>query len=245
MKYSMTAVAMVLAVAGFQSNADELGWTSSAELGAITTTGNTEGTSITGRINSLQRLERFDNEYLFSAFFKEDKKRQEDGSSVRERTAERFSISVKSAYKLETEHDTLFGLARYTDDKFGAYRKYSTLAVGYGTRLLDLTDHSLNIELGPGYSWGKTAEGETEKGMLARAGATYRWQISESAKFRQDLVVEYGEDNTRTTAETSLTARINGRMQMKAAFTVQNDSDVPVDKKRTDTQTSLTLVYSF
>ena len=34
-------------------------------------------------------------------------------------------------------------------------------------------------------------------------------------------------------------------MQMKAAFLVQNDSDVPVDKKRTDTQTSLTLVYSF
>jgi putative salt-induced outer membrane protein YdiY len=32
---------------------------------------------------------------------------------------------------------------------------------------------------------------------------------------------------------------------MKAAFIVQNDSDVPGDKKATDTQTSLTLVYSF
>ncbi|MDP4530042.1 DUF481 domain-containing protein [Alkalimonas delamerensis] len=245
MKYSMTAAALMLAVAGFNSHADELGWSSSAELGAITTTGNTEGTSVTGRLNSLQRLERFDNEYQFSAFFKEDKKRLEDGSSERERTAERYSASVKSAYKLEKEHDTLFVLGRHTDDKFGAYRKYSTLAVGYGTRLLNLTDHSLNVEIGPGYFRGKTALGETENGLLARAGAIYRWQISENAKFRQEVVVEYGDDNTRTTAETSLTARINGRMQMKAAFTVQNDTDVPLDKKRTDTQTSLTLVYSF
>jgi putative salt-induced outer membrane protein YdiY len=34
-------------------------------------------------------------------------------------------------------------------------------------------------------------------------------------------------------------------MQMKAAFSARNDSNVPVDKKNTDTQTSVTLVYSF
>lgn len=245
MKFSITMAAIAVAAASMTVQAEELGWSSSAELGAITTTGNTEGTSITGRINSVQRLERFDNEYHLSAFFKEDKKRLEDGSSERERTAERFKASVKSAYKLDTEHDNLFVLASHTDDKFGAYRKYSTVAVGYGTRLLDRHSQSLNVEIGPGYSYGKTAEGDTESGLLARAGAFYKWVISEHASFGQDLVVEYGEDNTRTSAETSLTARINGRMQMKAAFIVQSDTDVPVDKKRTDTQTSLTLVYSF
>jgi putative salt-induced outer membrane protein len=245
MKYSITMAALLVAASGIAVQADELGWSSSAELGAITTTGNTEGTSVTGRINSMQRLERFNNEYYFSAFFKEDKKRLEDGSSERERTAERFKASVKSAFKLEKEYDNLFVLGSHTDDKFGAYRKYSTLAVGYGTRLLDRANQSLNVEVGPGYSYGKTATGDTESGLLARAGAFYKWAISEHASFGQDLVVEYGEDNTRTSAETSVTARINGRMQMKAAFIVQNDSDVPVDKKRTDTQTSLTLVYSF
>ena len=245
MKYSMIAATLLVVASGVTVQAEELGWSSSAELGAITTTGNTEGTSITGRINSVQRLERFENEYYFSTFFKEDKKRLEDGSSERERTAERFKASVKSAFKLEAEHDTLFVLGSYTDDKFGSYRHYSTLAIGYGTRWLDRPNQSLNVEVGPGYSYGKTAAGETESGLLARAGAFYKWTISESASFRQELVVEYGEDNTRTSAETSLTARINGRMQMKAAFIVQSDSDVPVGKKRTDTQTSLTLVYSF
>jgi putative salt-induced outer membrane protein YdiY len=32
---------------------------------------------------------------------------------------------------------------------------------------------------------------------------------------------------------------------MKAAFSVRNDTSVPEDKKNTDTQTSVTLVYSF
>lgn len=245
MKYSITAAAMLMAVSGITVQAEELGWSSSAELGAITTTGNTEGTSITGRLNSVQRLQRFDNEYHLSAFFKEDKKRLADGGSERERTAERIKASVKSAFKLETDYDNLFVLASHTDDKFGAYRKYSTLAIGYGTRLLNRANQSLNVEVGPGYSYGKTAEGDTESGLLARAGAFYKWAISEHANFGQDLVVEYGEDNTRTSSETSITARINGRMQMKAAFILQNDTDVPADKKRTDTQTSLTLVYSF
>jgi putative salt-induced outer membrane protein YdiY len=34
-------------------------------------------------------------------------------------------------------------------------------------------------------------------------------------------------------------------MQMKAAFVARNDTNVPAGKKYTDTQTSLTLVYSF
>jgi putative salt-induced outer membrane protein len=46
-------------------------------------------------------------------------------------------------------------------------------------------------------------------------------------------------------AETALSTKINGTMQMKAAFIARNDTKVPDGKKKTDTQTSLTLVYSF
>jgi len=106
-------------------------------------------------------------------------------------------------------------------------------------------DKSLDVEIGPGYFSGKRSTGETEKGLIARGAASFKWTISESASFAQTLSVEYGDDNTRSIAETSLLAKINGSLQMKAAFLVQNDSDVPAGKKGTDTQTSLTLVYSF
>ena len=47
------------------------------------------------------------------------------------------------------------------------------------------------------------------------------------------------------TDDEALSTKINGTMQMKAAFSARNDTNVPENKKNTDTQTSLTLVYSF
>ena len=242
MKYPLLAAA--LAASPFNvaanDNSDKV-WTTSAELGAITTSGNTVGTSVTGKIDAKQELQQWSNQYIFSAFFKED----ENDDGVTERSAERYMISGKAAYKLDDEFDKLFVFGSYTDDKFGAYLKYTTVAVGYGTRLYNVEDKSLDVEIGPGYFSGERSTGETENGMIVRGAAAFNWTISESASFAQTLSVEYGEDNTRTIAETSLLAKINGSLQMKAAFLVQNDSDVPVDKKKTDTQTSLTLVYSF
>ena len=57
--------------------------------------------------------------------------------------------------------------------------------------------------------------------------------------------METGAGNVHSVAETALSTKINSTMQMKAAFSARNDTSVPVDKKNTDTQTSVTLVYSF
>ncbi|MBU1312035.1 MAG: DUF481 domain-containing protein [Gammaproteobacteria bacterium] len=245
--YSILALA-VLASMSVQANdtaASGKVWTTSAELGAITTSGNTVGTSVTGKIDAKQELQQWSNQYIFSAFFKEDEKTDADGNKFTEKSAERYLISAKTAYKLDDEFDKLFAFGSYTDDEFGAYTEYTTLAVGYGTRWYNAEDKSLDVEIGPGYFTGKRSSGETEQGLIVRGAAAFKWTISESASFGQTLSVEYGDDNTRTIAETALLAKINGSLQMKAAFQVQNDSDVTAGKKSTDTQTSLTLVYSF
>ncbi len=246
MKYGVILAAAVVSMqvqANQPAGADKV-WTTSAELGAITTSGNTVGTSVTGKIDAKQELEQWSNQYILSAFFKEDEK-TENGNKVTEKSAERYFVSAKAAYKLEEDFDKLFVFGSYTDDKFGAYLKYTTLAVGYGTRIYNAEDKSLDVEIGPGYFTGERSTGETENGLIVRGAAAFNWAISESASFAQTLSVEYGDDNTRTIAESALLAKINGALQMKAAFLVQNDSEVPLGKKSTDTQTSLTLVYSF
>lgn len=245
MKVFTIAASVGLLLASQAQATEQKVWNTSAELGAITTTGNTAGTSITGKIDAKQELEQWSNHYILSAFFKEDEKTDAEGNRNRERSAERYLVSAKGAYKLTEEFDNLFALGSYTDDKFGAYTQYTTIAAGYGTRLLNLENKSLDVEIGPGYYSAKRSTNETENGLLARGAAAFKWVLSESATFTQTFSVEYSGDNTRSIAETALSARINGAMQMKAAFLVQNDSDVPTDKKSTDTQTSLTLVYSF
>jgi putative salt-induced outer membrane protein YdiY len=250
---SLSALGSLLVLSGLltvqaeesSSNETKLGWSTSAELGAITTSGNTKGTSITGKIDSKQELEQWSNDYTFSAFFKRDETEADDGQTIVETSAEKYAASAKGGYKLNKDTARLFVFGSHVDDRFGAYTEYTTLAIGYGDELFKTDTMSLEGEVGPGYYRGKTDLEETENGMIVRGAATYRWQISESARFKQTVSLEYGEDNRRSIAESSLTAKINGRMQMKAAFLVQNDSKVPVGKKKTDTQTSLTFVYSF
>ncbi|NRR30364.1 DUF481 domain-containing protein [Oxalobacteraceae bacterium] len=220
-------------------------WTTSAELGAITTSGNTVGTSITGKIDSHQELDEWSNEYVLSGYFKEDTNTEEDGSKVRERSAERYSLSAKAAYKLIEPGSKLFVLGSHVDDKFGAYTRYTTVGVGYGARWYKTESKTLDAEIGPGYFKGSRETGEMERGFTIRGAAVFKWKLSQNAAFSQELSVERGTSNVHTLAETALRTKINSTMQMKAAFSVRNDSNVPEDKKNTDSQTSITLVYSF
>jgi len=224
-----------------------LGWSTTAELGAITTSGNTIGTSVTGKIDSSHEMKHWSNEYSLSAFYKRDGTDSDDGKTVYTTSAERYSASVKGGYKLNFESAAAraFVYGAHNRDKFGAYTEYSTLSIGYGDQLFKTDNMSLDGEIGPGYARGITDSGAQESGMLIRSAATYRWKLSDNARFKQTIALEYGSSNKRTVAESSLNSRLNGSLQMKAAFLIQNDSQVPEGKKSTDTQTSLTLVYSF
>lgn len=242
------ALALSLVHAGaFADNITEPqpGWNTSAELGAISTSGNTVGTSVTGKIDARQELPDWSNEYVVAGYFKDEEVTNDDGERVRERSAQRFSLSAKAAYKLLEDQDKLFALATHVDDRFGAYTRYSTIGVGYGTQTYKSDTHTLDVEIGPGYFRGARSTGEIENGVTIRGAANLRWKLSENAQFSQNLIVERGTSNTHSQAETALRTKINSTMQMKAAFNVRNDTSVPADKKNTDTQTSVTLVYSF
>jgi putative salt-induced outer membrane protein len=244
---SLLALALATAsgAAGATDTIPEGTWNTQAELGAITTSGNTVGASVTGKIDARQELDEWSNEYIVSGFFKEDETTRADGEQIRQRSAERLSVSAKAAYKLLEPGKKLFVLGTHVDDRFGAYTRYSTMAVGHSTQLYQSNGNSLDVELGPGYFSGTRAAGETESGFTVRGAAALRWQLSPSAMFSQTASVERGTSNIHSSAEAALSTKINGTMQMKAAFVARNDTNVPAGKKNTDTQTSLTLVYSF
>lgn len=241
---------IALALAGANSAAatdaaPDKHWNTSAELGAITTSGNTTGSSFTGKVDAKQELEVWSNEYVLSGYYKEDDEAQADGQQERVVSAERFSLSAKAAYKLLKPGSRLFVLASYVDDKFGAYTRYSTVGIGQGTQWYKSDDKSLDVEIGPGYFSGTRATGGEDNGVTIRGAAAMKWKLSDTAALQQTMSVERGAVNTHSVAETSLSTKINSTMQMKAAFSARNDTNVPEDKKNTDTQTSVTLVYSF
>ncbi len=239
---ALAALCATFSAAACADSADT--WHTSAELGAISASGNTAGTSVTGKIDSRQESERWSNQYIASGFFKEDVRRS-GGTETTVRTAKRVALSGKLAFRLDAENEKVFMLATHVEDKFGAFTEYSTLGVGHSSRWIQTSDKSVDVELGPGYFNGERANGDAESGLTLRGAAALKWKLSPGAQFSQTVMVERGTSNVHSSAEAALSTKINDTMQMKAAFVARNDSNVPDFKKNTDTQTSVTLVYSF
>lgn len=230
-------------------------WDVEVDIGAIATSGNTETTSLQFKIDAKQNLERWENQYIFNSLFKEDQVTQDDDTTSKEKTAEKYFGSAKFAYLIGVEKSYLFGFGSYTDDKFGAYRTYTTIALGYGDWLYSSPTLNWFVEAGPGYFEGEKvikSRNETtpdtisnEGGAILRAATALEWKVTGNATFKQAISVESGSDNTRTVSETSLSASISKKMKMKVGFAVANDTDVAPGKEKTDTTTFVNLVYSF
>jgi len=230
-------------------------WDVEVDVGAIATSGNTETTSLQFKIDAKQNLDKWENQYVFNSLFKEDEVTQDDDTTSKEKTAEKYFGSAKFAYLLGVEKSYLFGFGSYTDDKFGAYRTYTTVALGYGDWLYSSPTLNWFVEAGPGYFEGeKVIKGEdettpdtisNESGAILRAATALEWKVTSNATFKQAISVESGSDNTRTVSETSLSASISEKMKMKVGFAVANDTDVAPGKEKTDTTTFVNLVYSF
>ncbi len=230
-------------------------WEVEVDLGAIATSGNTETTSIQAKVDAKQNLEQWENQYILSSLFKEDEVAQDDDTTSKEKTAEKYFGSAKFAYLLGVEKSYLFGFGSHTTDYFGAYRTYNTIALGYGDWLYSSRSLNWFVEAGAGYFEGKKEiESDDplvpdtyvdESGAMLRAATALEWKITATATFKQTVSVEAGSDNTRTQTETSLTTSITDAMKMKVGFAVANDTDVAPGKEKTDTTTFINLVYSF
>ena len=254
-KLSVALIVGLLGGNAFAEDEAKRPWDIEVDLGAIATSGNTETTSVQAKLDAKQNLEKWENQYILSSLFKEDEVTQDDGTTTKEKTAEKYFGSAKFAYLIGVEKSYLFGFGSHTRDNFGAYRTYNTIALGYGDWLYSSRNLNWFIEAGPGYFEGeKVIESEDptipntlvdESGAILRAATALEWKITDTAEFKQMLSVESGSDNTRTQSETSLSTTITEAMKMKVGFTVANDTDVAPGKKKTDTTTFINLVYNF
>ncbi|MCS6172977.1 DUF481 domain-containing protein [Shewanella baltica] len=235
----MTAPFMATAGADFVKG--DKTFAGEAELGATLTTGNTETSSFKGRLNLKHELGDWENQYLLEGLYKEDT------GSV---TAKRYLAGAQGNYMM-TDRSYLFANASYEVDPFTGYDYTLSGAAGYGHRLYDTSKTFLDVEVGPGYIYQRL---DTEQALIegydindsvvAHGVINFETEITETSKFQQRFVADYG-DKLDARSETSLTANIIGALAMKFAIIVRYNSEPLDDKKSTDTETNMTLLYAF
>jgi putative salt-induced outer membrane protein len=216
------------------------GWQSTAELGVVVTSGNTKTSSTSGKFDTNKEVEKWRFNLHAETL---------SSSSDNVKSAEKYLASGQANYKFN-KFDYMFGLLTYTKDLFSGYEYQSTIAAGYGRRLLDDDTMTLDLEAGPGVRFSKVdtsidPKAEAQSKAILRTAAKYRWKITDHSKFSEDLTSEASHESSVTKSVTGLTAKVNSSLAMKLTVTLTRTTHVPVGTKENDTETALTLVYSF
>lgn len=209
----------------------------SISLGYVGTTGNTESQTFETLMKYSLQQNRWTHGLQFQVLYTEQDE---------ETSGERYFLEGKSDYEFEEDHYA-FVKASYTDDRFTGYDYQATASVGYGHYFYNRRDLKLEGYTGVGYRWNAYRDNlvEDEGETIFTVGETLEWNFSDNSKLTQSLLSEIGDDLTVTRFEIALVSTLVSRLATKIAFQARHISEVPDDREKMDTQTSVSLVYEF
>ncbi len=168
-------------------------------------------------------------------------------------TDQRWNITSQTNYTLEGDKNYVYGNIWYEDNDFNSFKNQSSISTGWGRHWYKNEKASLWADIGPGYkrdvvkAKGDVAE-HTDSALIIQAQALYLRTLNENVEFKQTFSAKYAVksgENSIYKAESSITTKLISTLQLKFTFSVDYNSEVDEDKENTDTQTAVTLVYSF
>jgi len=222
---------------------------SGGELGFASAHGNSTTESFNGRL----KLRYTDDDWVHSmdlfglrssAQYTET---SDDGTTKRRRqtTANRYTGSAGSALQLG-EHRQITATVRYERDDFATYDRLGTFGLGYGTRLIDGERVTLDTQIGPGVR--RTHNSETDEnrtGLIGRGLFDFKFGITDNTELVNTLLVESGSYNTFAQNDFGVSVNMNQHFALKAGWQARYNSDVAEEKRKTDTLSTMNVVYSF
>ena len=235
-KYLMLIVLLIPNLAAAVDKPKTNEWKGEGELGYTSTSGNTESESLNAKLGVEKTHEKWTNKAKLDTL-------QASTSGVK--SADRSTLSARSEYKYAKKMYA-YGAVRYEKDKFSGYDNQSSISFGLGAQFIKNENHELDASAGLGYHQKKeTATAKVIGEGILIGNLNYAYIISTHATFKEKILFEAGNSNTYSESETSLKMKINGNLASKIAYTIKNNSTVPAGSKKTDTITSVALVYGF
>ena len=224
-------------------------WSGRGELGYASARGNSTSESFNGRLNlQYAQADWIHGLDLFglrsSAEFQLD-----DGNggtaSRRRNTANRHTVGLNSALQL-AEHRQFTTALRLESDDFATYDWQQSASLGYGTRVMDGARTRLDVQIGPGYRRAHDTETrQTESGLIGRGFVGLKFDLTENTEVANTLLVESGKYNTFAQNELGVSVAMNSHLALKAGLQARHNSEVEAQRKKTDTLTTMNVVYKF
>lgn len=211
-------------------------WSGEGQLGFVLARGNSDADTINAKLDLAKETASWKNAVGIAAL-----RSSNDGA----RNAERYAASWQTDYRFSAR-SYWFGGARYEDDRFSGFDYQASLVSGLGHRFVDDEDFKLFGQAGLGFRRLESAlTGSTEDNLIFSAELRYEQRLTETTSLKNKLIVEAGEANNFLSNELALQVKINTRLSLAAGVGVRHNTDPPQGREKTDTLTTLNLVYGF
>jgi len=229
--------------------------TGSAELGFLYKTGNTHSADIKTGIDLRFEQDRWSSLLNIDLLIKKtDITDKNTGDLHFKTTDQKWTIASQTNYSLDSsQKNYIYGTAWYEENEFSSFIKQNSVSSGWGRHWYKTNKASLWGDIGPGFKSDKFRATDDEPtktitSWIIQAQALYIRKLGDNVELKQYLsakkAIKVGV-NSIYKAETSLTTKLISTLQLKFTFTVNYNTDIEDDKKNVDTQTAVTLVYSF
>jgi putative salt-induced outer membrane protein len=209
-------------------------WTGKGDLGVSIATGNSENQAASANLELRNTVDDWKHTLGFAGNY---------GSDSGSTTAQRWEVRGQTQYAF-TSRAYAFGALRYEDDRFSQYDFQSSVAGGLGYHIIDNERTKLWVQGGPGYRYAEIQlTGESEDGLIFRGDLGFEHRLTDTTRIVDRFLVEAGSDNTYLQNDIGLEVTISGALGLRVAYQVRHNTDVLPGVERTDTLTTVGLLY--
>ena len=247
MKNKMILAAALLASLPVAAQAND--WTGTGELGLALARGNARSENLNAKLGLATEDDQWKHSYYASVLrAKGEVVADFDGDGTPEEgfelNANRYELGASSALKMN-EISYWVASLRYENDDFSPFANQTTFALGYGHNFIKNDTTSLLGEIGPGYRRAKDAiTGESQSDAILRGLLDFKHALTANTQLYNLLLVEAGSDNTFAQNDFGVAVAMNASFALKAGIQLRHNTDVAPGLDKTDTLTTVNLVYN-
>jgi putative salt-induced outer membrane protein len=222
-------------------------WTGKGEVGYVMARGNAEAQTANAKLEMTRDSDNTKQTFGVTGLY---------GESAEAVTASRWDTRWQTDWKI-TDKAFWFGNARYEDDNFSGFAYQTSTTTGAGYVFFDTPTTQLRVQLGLGYRQLQDEllikddddvviariKGDTSSDAVANGQVKYEHSLNESTKVLNVLLVESGADNTKVQNDLALQVKMNESLALAVGYSVRRNSSPPITLGKTDTLTTMNLVY--
>jgi putative salt-induced outer membrane protein len=230
--------------AAAQAQAD---WKGKGEVGYVMSKGNSDTSTGNAKVDLLKETEHTKQNFGAEALY---------GQTADVTTAQRWGVKWQTDWKI-TEKAFWFGAARYEDDAFSGFDYQTTTSTGAGYAFYDTPITQLRVQAGAGYRRLRIEQlikdddnvviqrikGDSSGDAVVNGQVKFEHSFNESTKVLNLFLVESGQDNTLTQNDLAFQVKMTQVLALSLGYSVRNNSNPPVALAKTDTLTTVNLVY--